>query len=78
MEFGGWAQDFESIIARGQKDSSAYASSLLCPDDEMEAQTDIELCFGDYRRKYMNNWFGIHAADPKIMARTAFLQVAKV
>lgn len=77
MEFGGWAQDFESIIVRGQKDSSAYASSLLCPDDEMEAQTDIELCFGDYRGKYMNNWFGIHAVDPKIIARTAFLQVAK-
>ena len=69
--------DFDSVVSLGQKESSTYSTSLLCPDDAMESQLDLELCFGDYRKNLWNNWFGIHATAPEILARTSFLQIAK-
>jgi hypothetical protein len=68
--------DFEELIRVGLKDEKYISYDIYCADDDMGSSTDFFHSLGQ-GRKLFNQEFSNHVTDPRIAARTYWMQVAK-
>lgn len=68
--------DFEELIRTGLKDEKYVAFDIYCADDDMGSSIELLTSFAQ-GRKLINQEFSNHVVDPRIAARTYWMQVGK-
>ena len=68
--------DFEELIRVGLKDEKYVSFDIYCADDDMGSSIDFFQSLGQ-GRKLFNQEFSNHVVDPRIAARTYWMQIGK-
>jgi hypothetical protein len=68
--------DFEELIRVGLKDERYVAFDIYCADDDMGSSIDFLSSIAQ-GRKLINQEFSNHVVDPRIAARTYWMQIGK-